>query len=309
MEPEAKEPKASALKELIRRFPEPRHSWMVPIAAVAAGALAGVVWLTLSTWAPTPLPEPKAPSPPAVEAPEPTGPAGPRVAIVIDDLGRSLRDAKVLIALPQPLTLAVLPKLAYSRRVAEVAGEAGREVLLHLPMEPLDYPAKNPGPGALLSSMSPGKLLEVLGEDLDSLPNPVGVNNHMGSRLTEDEEVMRVVLGALKERGLFFLDSYTTPNSVVQKVARELGLPSASRQVFLDHVPDDPDYVASQIDKLAQAAKKHGEAIGIGHPHPATIAALKEGLPRLARQGITIVPLSRLVERPSQGSNSAGVDK
>jgi hypothetical protein len=123
----------------------------------------------------------------------------------------------------------------------------------------------------------------------------VGVNNHMGSRLTEDEEVMRLILTMLKERRLFFLDSYTSPRSVVSEVARELGIPTASRHVFLDHEPEGADYVAAQMDRLVAVARRHGEAIGIGHPRPSTIAALQEHLPKLAEAGITVVPLSTLI--------------
>ncbi|MDA2917259.1 divergent polysaccharide deacetylase family protein, partial [Nitrospinae bacterium AH_259_B05_G02_I21] len=235
------------------------------------------------------------PPAPTVTTPEPAASDGPRVAIVIDDLGANLRAAKSLLAIPQPLTFAVLPKLTHSREIAEEAAAAGHDVLLHLPMEPLDYPAKNPGPGALLSSMTPEAMSEVLRDNLASVPHAVGVNNHMGSRLTQDEETMRLVLTTLNERRLFFLDSYTTPRSVVSQVARELGMPTASRHVFLDHEPGDPAYVAAQMERLAAVAQKHGAAIGIGHPRPSTIAALKEHLPKLSEAGIAVVPLSTLI--------------
>jgi polysaccharide deacetylase 2 family uncharacterized protein YibQ len=217
------------------------------------------------------------------------------VAIVIDDLGADRRAAEALLAIPQPLTFAVLPRLVHTREVADAAAAAGRDVLLHLPMEPLDFPAKNPGPGALLGSMTPEEMAEALEENIASVPNALGVNNHMGSRLTQDEKVMRLVLTTLKERRLFFLDSYTTPRSVVSQVARELGMPTASRHVFLDHEPGDPAYVAAQIERLAAVALKHGGAIGIGHPHPSTISALEEHLPKLQEKGITVVPLSTLI--------------
>jgi polysaccharide deacetylase 2 family uncharacterized protein YibQ len=217
------------------------------------------------------------------------------VAIVIDDLGGNRRAARELLGLPKPLTFAVLPKLPHSREIAEAAAGAGREVLLHLPMEPMGYPEKNPGPGALFRSMSPEEMMAVLEEDLKEIPHSIGVNNHMGSLLTEDKEVMRLVLSFVKERNLFFLDSYTTPRSVVEEVAHQLDLPTASRHVFLDHVPDDAEYVAGQLDKLAATAKRHGAAIGIGHPRTATIAALKEHLPELTEAGVELVPLSQLV--------------
>lgn len=271
--------------------------WLIPATLVAVGVLCAAAWLL---W-PTPSPPPPRqastlPPPPPDLAPKPAAPGeGPRVAIVVDDLGGSLRAAHALLAIPHPLTFAILPHLPHSREIAEEAAAAGREVLLHLPMEPLDYPAKDPGPGALLRSMSPEATARVLNENLDALPHAAGVNNHMGSRLTEDEEVMRLILTILKERQLFFLDSYTTPRSVVPSVARQLGLPTASRHVFLDHEPGDADHVAAQLERLIATAREHGAAIGICHTHATTISALKEHLPKLAEEGITVVPLSTLI--------------
>lgn len=296
MPPEEQEPRKTPSETRWSRIFESRMGWLLPLAFFGLGALAAVVWLALSPPKQPPAPPPKVDVPaPAPAPPEPEKPPGPRVAIVIDDLGGNPRAARELLAIAQPLTFAVLPKLAHSRETAEGAAEAGKEVLLHLPMEPLDYPEKNPGPGALLSTMSPERMLAVLEEDLREVPHSVGVNNHMGSLLTEDEEVMRLVLTFVKERDLFFLDSYTTPRSVVERVAHQLKLPTASRHVFLDHVPDDAEYVAGQLEKLASTARRHGAAIGIGHPRPATISALKEHLPALAEDGVEVVPLSHLV--------------
>ncbi len=302
MQPKAKERKGDLFGTKTSR-PPARLSRLVLWALPAAGALAVAVWLNWPAPSPPPTSTTPPPAPtvtttppaPAVTTPEPAASDGPRVAIVIDDLGASLRAAKSLLAIPQPLTFAVLPKLTHSREIAEAAAAAGHDVLLHLPMEPLDYPAKNPGPGALLRSMTPEAMSEVLKDNLASVPHAVGVNNHMGSRLTQDEETMRLVLTTLNERRLFFLDSYTTPRSVVSQVARELDMPTASRHVFLDHEPGDPDYVAAQMERLAAVAQKYGAAIGIGHPHPSTIAALKEHLPKLSEAGITVVPLSTLI--------------
>lgn len=293
MRPKAKERKGDLFGTKTSR-PSARLSRLVLWALPAAGALAAAVWLN---W-PAPSPPPAStttPPAPAVTTPEPAASDGPRVAIVIDDLGANLRAAKSLLAIPQSLTFAVLPKLTHSREIAEAAAAAGHDVLLHLPMEPLDYPAKNPGPGALLRSMTPEAMSEVLRDNLASVPHAVGVNNHMGSRLTQDEETMRLILTTLNERRLFFLDSYTTSRSIVSQVARELGMPTASRHVFLDHELGDPDYVAAQMERLAAVARKHGAAIGIGHPRPSTIAALKEHLPKLSEAGIAVVPLSTLI--------------
>ncbi len=302
MRPKAKERKGDLFGTKTSR-PPARLSRLVLWALPAAGALAVAVWLNWPAPSPPPTSTTPPPAPtvtttppaPAVTTPEPAASDGPRVAIVIDDLGASLRAAKSLLAIPQPLTFAVLPKLTHSREIAEAAAAAGHDVLLHLPMEPLDYPAKNPGPGALLRSMTPEAMSEVLRDNLASVPHAVGVNNHMGSRLTQDEETMRLILTTLNERRLFFLDSYTTSRSIASQVARELDMPTASRHVFLDHEPGDPDYVAAQMERLAAVAQKHGAAIGIGHPHPSTIAALKEHLPKLSEAGIAVVPLSTLI--------------
>ncbi len=295
MRPEEREPRQMTETPPGGRLFASRSVWVVALVMFAVGVVAGAVWLALTTEPPRPAKrEALTPGPSKTTEPQPEA-LGPRVAIVIDDLGGDLEDVRALLELPQPLTFAVLPKLAYSRETAEAASRAGKDVLLHLPMEPMDYPAKNPGPGALLRSMSAEAMKAVLAEDLEDVPHSIGVNNHMGSRLTEDEEVMHLVLSFLKERNLFFLDSYTTPRSVVESVARRLELPTASRHVFLDHVANDPDYVAGQLGRLVATAKRHNAAIGIGHPRPATIAALKSHLPKLAEEGVKVVPLSHLV--------------
>lgn len=304
MGPEEKEPKEEHSESRGGRLLEERSLWVAAVVLFALGALAGTVWLLWSNQAPPARHKEVAP-PPAVPKPAPPPAAGSKVAIVIDDLGGNLRAAHELIRLGEPLTFAVLPKLPHSREIDRAASQAGREVLLHLPMEPFGYPEKNPGPGALLGSMSAEKMLAVLEEDLEDVPHSIGVNNHMGSLLTEDEEVMRRILSYVKERKLFFLDSYTTPRSVVEEVAGRLGLPSASRHVFLDHVPYDEEYVDGQMDKLVEAAKEHGVAIGIGHPHQATIAALKKRLPTLAQEGVSVVPISLLVKHPPTTANSS----
>lgn len=305
MAAEDKEPKAGDSERRGWGIFESRFHWLLPLALVALGALAGAVSLIWTSRPPPPPPQrQEAMPPPKAPEPEPEPAPAPRVAIVIDDLGGNPRAARELIALPQPLTFAVLPKLAYSREIADAAARAGKEVLLHLPMEPVGYPEKNPGPGALLSSMPPDTMMAVLEEDLRDVPHSIGVNNHMGSLLTEDEAVMRLILSYVKERKLFFLDSYTTPRSVVEAVARDLDLPTASRQVFLDHVPNDSAYVEGQLEKLVATAKRHGAAIGIGHPRRATISALRKRLPKLAEEGVTVVRLSSIVEHRARNSNS-----
>ena len=165
--------------------------------------------------------------------------------------------------------------------------------MLHLPMEPTEYPEINPGPGTLLASMDPDELLRVLEENLKTVPHARGVNNHMGSRLTTQSEQMYQVFSLLKRRGLFFVDSRTTDESVCRPSARLLQIPFAQRDVFLDHV-HDPVFIRKQIRELVRIARLRGEAVGIAHPNVITYTVLKEELPTL-RQQVDLVPVSRLV--------------
>jgi polysaccharide deacetylase 2 family uncharacterized protein YibQ len=228
---------------------------------------------------------PSPPEPPPLKKP-------PRVAI-IDDLGYDRQLAEKLIDLNAPFTVAVLPHSPHQEAIARRAHDRGLEVMLHLPMEPMEYPEINPGPGALLVSMGPDELLRVLEENLKAVPHIKGVNNHMGSRLTANSEPMYQVFSALKRHGLYFVDSRTTDESVCRPSARLFQIPFTQRDVFLDHA-HDPASIRKQIRELVRIAQRKGEAVGIAHPHPATYTILKEELPAL-RQQVEIVPASRLV--------------
>lgn len=217
------------------------------------------------------------------------------VAIVIDDLGQDVKQAKEVLALPGKVTVAVLPGLAQSRSVAELAGQAGREVLLHLPMEPLKDHEKMRTPGTLSADMTPMAFLNTVSDDVVSVPGAVGVNNHEGSALTENKEAMKFLMAELKARNLFFLDSLTNPKSVAYATAREFGMKAARRDVFLDN-DSDPASIRKQLDELVDLARSHGKAIGIGHPHPVTLSELKKWLAETDAQGIEIVPVSRLMQ-------------
>ena len=164
--------------------------------------------------------------------------------------------------------------------------------MLHLPMEPVEYPEINPGPGTLLAAMSADELLRVLEEDLRAVPHIRGVNNHMGSRLTARSEQIYQVFSVLKRRGLYFVDSRTTDETICRPSARLFELPFAQRDVFLDHV-HEPAAVRRQIRELVRIARLKGEAVAIAHPHPVTLTVLREELPELRRQ-VEIVPASRL---------------
>ncbi len=217
------------------------------------------------------------------------------IAIVIDDLGQDLSSAHELLALPGKITVAIMPGLPHSKKVAELARQDKHEVLLHLPME---YRGKNgkQAPGMLRSSMTPMELLNVIGEDVDSVPGAIGVNNHEGSSLTENREAMKFLMAELKARDLVFLDSVTSAKSVAYATAKEFGMKAAKRDVFLDNESENAEYIRKQLNELTRIAREKGHAIGIGHPHPATISELRKWLADAEKQGITIVPVSKLMQ-------------
>jgi hypothetical protein len=217
------------------------------------------------------------------------------VAIVIDDLGQDLAPARDILSLPGKITCAIMPGLAQSRKVAELAARNKREVLIHLPMEPKDRNMKA-SPGTLRSDMTPMDFLSTISDDVASVPGAIGVNNHEGSALTENKEAMKFLMAELKARNLLFLDSLTNPKSVAYATAKEFGLKAAKRDVFLDNEGDNEGYIGKQLEELARIAKEHGHAIGIGHPHQATISALRKWIAAAAQQGIEIVPVSRLMQ-------------
>jgi polysaccharide deacetylase 2 family uncharacterized protein YibQ len=243
--------------------------------------------------------EPEAPAtaavPVATETVTSTGPVhGARVALVIDDLGHDVADLRPLEALGVPVTYSVLP---YEPQTPQVVAELRRrkaEILLHLPMEPRN--GENPGPGALRQGMSDGELRQRTEEALKAVPGAVGVNNHMGSLLSSEEGPMNTVLGVLAERGLFFLDSRTSADSVGYKVALGLGVPAAERQVFLDGEAT-PEAIHAQFQRLLALARTKGAAIAIGHPHPETLAALAREVPKAKADGFEFVPVSYLLTR------------
>jgi len=226
--------------------------------------------------------------------PVPSPPLGlPQIAIIIDDFGYDEDTALRFLELDGVLTFSVLPHSPFQWEIASAIHETGREVLLHLPMEPVDYPVVNPGKGALITSMEPKELLDQLLDDLAAVPFIVGVNNHMGSKLTQDEVKMRQIFTVLKSRHLFFVDSLTSPLSSCADAARVLDLKFACRQVFLDHV-QEPDAIRFQIKRLVTIAKTRGQAIGIGHPYPITWKILKEEIPKM-REQVVLVPVSEIV--------------
>jgi len=216
-----------------------------------------------------------------------------RVAIIIDDLGYDEKIASKFLSLDGLISFSVLPHSPFQESIASAVHQGGRDLLLHLPMEPVEYPLVDPGAGALLSSMTADEFLDQLQKNLDAVPFAVGVNNHMGSKLTQDPTKMCQLFTILKKRNLFFIDSLTGPRSYCQQAARLLQVKFAQRHVFLDNV-QDPAAIRFQIKRLVGIAKEHGQAIGIGHPYPATWEVLNEELPGIKDQ-VELVRVSELV--------------
>ncbi|HEV2440845.1 MAG TPA: divergent polysaccharide deacetylase family protein, partial [bacterium] len=217
----------------------------------------------------------------------------PRVAVIFDDAGYSLRTAREVMALPRPVTISVLPGLPFSTPVAEEAASRGVQVMLHLPVQP-DNAALDLGPGGITVDMTDDAIARTVASDFATVPGAAGTNNHMGSRGTADPRVMRAVLGVVRARRLFFVDSLTSPRSVAADTARALGVPTAVRAVFLDN-QDDDTYVRAQFHALIRVAQTRGQAIAIGHVGKVTARVLREMLPEFDEAGIRFVPASALV--------------
>jgi polysaccharide deacetylase 2 family uncharacterized protein YibQ len=243
--------------------------------------------------------QPGAPSATVPAPPQrPAAPPGlPRVALVIDDLGYAQPELVTrLCAQPVPFDVAVLPYQEFTHQSAEIAHAQGKEVMLHLPMEPLGYPGpgKNPGPDAVLYDLSEAQVRARVRKALADIPYRKGVNNHMGSRITPDQARMTWVLEEIKAKGCFFVDSRTEKDSVAQEVARDLAVPTVQRQVFLD---DDKGYpaIARQWERILALARNQGQVLAIGHIYPETVAALEKLIPA-AKGQVTFVYASALVD-------------
>lgn len=217
-----------------------------------------------------------------------------RLAIILDDLGYDRAPAEALLSLPFPLTVSVLPNHSYSAEIAEEAHRRGDEVLLHLPMESSSDGAQ-PEAGELRVGMPPEEVDRRIGEMLESVPHVAGVNNHQGSRATADPVLMDAVMAALRRRGLFFIDSRTTAQTVAYDAAQRDGVRAVYRNAqFLDDIPTR-EAVLAQLSLAERQASRLGWAVAIGHPHPGTLAALEEALPQLQAHGVRLVFASDLV--------------
>jgi len=249
-----------------------------------------------------PEPEPRAApktAAPAKEPPaakKPAAPAG-KVALIVDDMGNSPEALEEILGLGRSVTIAILPYSPYAVETARRAHEKGLEILLHLPLESLNgNGSESSTEGLIRSGMSEEEVRSLLARQLDRVPYVRGVNNHMGSKITADSAMMRRILGPIKERGLFFLDSRTTGKSVAHDVAAGMGIPSASRRVFLD-ADGDTGRIRERLLELFRIARRDGRAVGICHPFKETLQTLKEDFGLLESYGLKAVFASEIVGR------------
>lgn len=264
-----------------RRAPETiaNQSATAPPPATAAPAT--------PTEAPTATPTIAATATPR-SAPASPPPGAPKLALIIDDCGQWLPTERGFIALDIPITLSVLPYVHGTATIAQEAHDAGKGVMLHLPMEPLSE--IYPGPGEVKTSMTDAQVQDQVRDDLAQVPLAQGVNNHEGSKASADSRVMRDVMQVMNEEhhDLFFIDSRTNSASVGQRIASDAGIPSAARDVFLDN-KETVAYTEAQLREAVAIAKRTGSAIAIGHPRPTTLEAVRDMIPQLRAQGIDFV--------------------
>lgn len=220
-----------------------------------------------------------------------------KAAIVIDDFGNQMSGTEEMMELPVPFTAAIMPFLPTTKQDAELAHSHGKDVIVHMPMEPVKGKKSWLGPGALTTDLSDEEIRTRVNAAIDDVPYAVGMNNHMGSKVTADERVMRIVLQVCKERGLYFLDSRTSGKSVVGKLCKELGVQTASNHLFFDEVYTF-EHINKQMNQFKKHVTKHSDCIAIGHvgpPGKKTAMVLKRALPELSRE-VEFVPVSRLLD-------------
>ncbi len=217
------------------------------------------------------------------------------LAVVIDDVGLNNARTDDVISLPASVTLSFMPYGEDLQARVDKARTLGHEVMLHLPMQP-ESDKEDPGPKALLTTLPPQEMQDRVVWNMDRFTGYVGFNNHMGSKFTADQDGMGVVMREAAKRGLMFLDSRTTPHSKGTAAAARFGVPLLKRDIFIDNVATEAA-VRTQLDKAVELARKRGVAIVIGHPHKATVAALKAWIPTL--QDVTLVPVTALLNRPA----------
>ncbi len=317
------EPATSLPEETTRTTADPANSPEAGLEiAELPPTLSGRVSLPQPTWSMRISPPPfEEHLPPAVDAIEPAAPpadiAGaaapvvmppmqakprrqplvppgqaPLVSIIIDDMGYSPRSLARLAALPGPVTLAFLPYADSTPAMLAAAGQGEFDIFLHLPMQPLGD--ANPGINALLADLDETEFRKRVRQALAAVPGAVGVNNHMGSRVTAMPQPMRWVMDELRQQPLLFVDSRTNPESVAEATAELLGLPATGRDVFIDHLPE-PEAIARQLALIERIARREGSVVAIGHPYDTTLRALERWLPDIEQRGFRLASVADVI--------------
>ena len=213
-------------------------------------------------------------------------PGPPRITLIIDDLGYAYRAGRRAVDLPGPVVYAVLPRTPRGAELAAYARSRGKEVLLHQPMQSMDERLA-PEPGGVTLDTGRRQFATIIEENLAALPQAIGVNGHRGSLLTRHPGHMRWLMEELDDRGLLFIDSYTSKHSVALSIAREHAIPAARRDVFVD-AERSPESIAREFERLKRLARIRGRALGIGHPYPETLEFLEAALPKLEAEGFVL---------------------
>ena len=220
----------------------------------------------------------------------------PAIALIIDDLGNQRVPGRRAVTLPGPVACAFLPNGPYTRELARRAHAGQKEVMLHLPMQALETEARKAEPDELTLDMTRSQFRATIEQDIAAVPYASGLNNHQGSLLTRHPGNMAWLMQAISEHGkLFFIDSRTTSATVARQLAQEYGIPNSERNVFLDNEAR-PEAVRAKFRELVRLARRDGTALGIGHPHPATLEVLVDELNNLDDHGVQLIPVARLIE-------------
>lgn len=226
------------------------------------------------------------------QAPSKGAHPGRQIAVIIDDIGYDLRVVEELAGIPAPIAFAVLPHAPHAAEAARRLHAAGKEILLHLPMEPHSYPGESPGAGALMADMNGAEIRRQIREDLEVVPFVSGVNNHMGSRFMEDGARLAIVMEELRRRGLFFVDSRTTPDSRGMASAGRAGVRFAARDLFIDHAPGYAAALESLTGPSRPGRGNDAPVLMIGHPHAQTVKAIRDALLVWQMNGVRVIPVS-----------------
>jgi len=290
---------AMAGREGRRKTPPRRSTSFHTIALLTLLPIAGLIlyigWRFFREHLPTRAEKPEIAAVVTKPVPSPLPPKKHRrdIVLILDDVGFDRQPVDGAMRIDPNINFAVVPNGHSTREAAETLHAHGFEVLCHLPMEPHDYPRRSAGPGAVMTSMSDGEIAAATVANVRAVPFARGVNNHMGSRATADRRVMTDVLGALP-KGMYFIDSRTTSDSVAESMAKSMRIPTTARNVFLDNVQNE-SAIRRQLAELTALANERGVAVGIGHIYPVTVKVLTEDAPKLRASGFRFVRASAAV--------------